>query len=114
MTTTKRFFFEIKINFFFYVSFRLFFEKKGTKKDKKYDFLDVLYGGVSRDIFCLPREEEDKEEEEEDDKEEDKRRSSYYEMTTRIDSILQKKNADGAEEATGCDHQKTTFRRRVT
>ena len=42
------------------------------------------------------------------------RRSSYYEMTTRIDSILQKKNADGAEEATGCDHQKTTFRRRVT
>ena len=59
--------------FFFTCLFVCFFEKKGTKKDKKYDFLDV-YGGVSRDIFCLPREEEDKEEEEEEDikEEEDK------------------------------------------
>ena len=58
------------INFFFTCLFVCFFEKKGTKKDKKYDFLDV-YGGVSRDIFCLPRE-EDKEEEEDIKEEEDK------------------------------------------
>ena len=43
--------------------------EKGTKKDKKYDFLDVLYGGVSRDIFCLPREEEEEEEDKEDKEE---------------------------------------------
>ena len=63
MTTRRNDFFEKKYIFFFFTClFVCFFEKKGTKKDKKYDFLDVLYGGVSRDIFCLPREEEDKEE----------------------------------------------------